>query len=290
VLSCTKNNDTFVGNTETLEGLQEMANNDPKKLMDQSGSKIRGKAVEDAGLSIGAQSGLAYRAKDIDSALVRIDRTLDLLYDFNAIMLENNVLPPVLQEGQELLNMPNSQALRLTDRTYRILAQARFVTTVPNWRQYLWLDYHLPEKPHPSVLPKTDEERKIWQESVAKGWQKGMQQADNIFRTNQARLKQDYLGMVLYRKLLAQNIVSQPYVSKVELGITGDGNQINIDDRVLRIAALPALKPDSREWRSALSQQSSALKEFKRIEKVASSTKLIVTDNAWQPIVAAVQD
>lgn len=290
IFACAKEPTTYIGNTESLAGLQAMAENDPKALNKSKGSKIRSKAIEESALSIGAQSGLAYRAKDINTAMVKIERTLDLLYDFNALMLDNNVLPPVLQEGQETLNMPNSQALRLSDRTYRILSQARFVTTVPNWRQYLWLDYRLPEKPDPSVLPKDDEERHIWQVNVAKGWQKGMQQADSIFATNQARLKQDFVGMILYRKLLAQNIVSPPYVSKVELGVTGDSNQINIDDRVLRISALPALKPDSRQWRSALAKQDSALKNLKRIEKVATKTKLILTDNAWQPVISAVQD
>ena len=54
--------------------------------------------------------------------------------------------------------------------------------------------------------------------------------------------------MIRYRKLLAQNMVSPPLVAEKEMGVTGGGDQISVNDRVLTIKALPSLKADSEQW------------------------------------------
>lgn len=285
IIGCTKSHQGEVGSTTSLTGLKKMAYSRASSLDASHKNKIRYQAVEETALTIGAQSGLAAQAKTIDSELSRQARILDTIYNFNALILNNNVLPPVLQEGRNTLNLANSQAIRISDRTYRILKQARFVTTAPNWRQYLWLDYHLPERPHQSVLPKNATEREIWDEYVTKGWHNGIQQAQAIFADNIARLKQEYLGIILYRKLLAQNMVSPPFVTHTELGVTGDENQINIDDAVLRITALPALNPDSKSWRAAVSKDKDKLQNLRKLEKLASKNQILITDKAWQPTI-----
>jgi len=87
------------------------------------------------------------------------------------------------------------------------------------------------------------------------GWQKGIEQAYSIFRQNLARLKRDYNGMILYRKLLQEKMVSPPFVSRTELGVTGDGNDMHVNYQVLRITALPRLQTDSRHWRAVVIPQ-----------------------------------
>ena len=169
------------------------------------------------------------------------------------MILKNNVLPPVLGEGRDTLNLTDANALRLSDRTYKILTQARFVTAPPHWRNYLWMEYAMPTRPDNSLLPKNDVERAVWKQSVAKGWQHGIDQANTIYADNIARLKRDFNGMVLYRRLLAQNMVSEPYVAKTELGVTGDSSSLRINDKVLRITALPSLDPNSKNWQAAIS-------------------------------------
>ena len=39
--------------------------------------------------------------------------------------------------------------------------------------------------------------------------------------------------MVLYRKLLAQGIITSPVVAKADFGITGDANQIRVNDEIM---------------------------------------------------------
>ncbi|AHE68199.1 type IV secretion system DotC family protein [Legionella oakridgensis] len=277
-----------VGDTGSLAGLQAMANNNTAKTAARTGGKIREVAIRETALGLGAQSGLAWRAKFIDEQLVKETRNLDAIYDFNALVLPHNILPPVLLEGRNTLNLADTQTIRISDRTYKVAKQARFITTPPNWRQYLWMDYKKPDYPHVTLLPKTKEERAIWMECVEKGWKQGIEQANIILEENIARIKEDFRGMILYRKLLAMNMVSPPYVSHTDLGITGDGEEIHIDDRVLRITALPALNTNSKEWRAAVAKDEDALEQFRNMEKLVKAAKIKITSKAWQPIITPI--
>jgi defect-in-organelle-trafficking protein DotC len=287
--ACSQTTNTQVGDTESLAGLQAMSNtNRGDSRTKASTGHIREMALKETALSVGAQSGLAWRAKYIDEQLVKQSRHLDTIYDFNALVLEHNVLPPVLVEGRNLLNMADTQSIRISDRTYKVLKQAHFITTAPNWRQYLWMDYQKPDYPNVTLLPKTKEERQIWSTYVAKGWENGIDQANIILEESIARIKEDFTGMILYRKLLAMNMVSPPYVSNTELGVTGDADEIHIDDRVLRITALPALNINSNEWRAAVAKDEDAIAQFNQMEKQIEKAKITISNKSWQPMITPI--
>ncbi len=93
-----------LGDTGSLAGIQSMASAKySREQKKQKMSKIREMALKETALSIGAQSGLAWRAKIIDEALTKQARNLDAIYDFNSLTLEHNILPPVLLEGRKTL-------------------------------------------------------------------------------------------------------------------------------------------------------------------------------------------
>jgi defect-in-organelle-trafficking protein DotC len=240
--------------TDNLSGLQNLSNTKQRFVLRQV-SEIRKQALRDTAISIAAQSGLASRAAEINKILLGQQRQLDSVYNFNALLLEHNVLPPVLVEGRATHNLEGEEEVRISDRSYRIIKQARFVTTTPHWREYLELHYSPPEKPHPTLLPNPNipGERKVWKEAITEGWKQGLEQADIIFSDNVARLTEDYVGMVRYRSLLNQGMVSEPFVSRTELGVTGTSEELNINDQVLRIVALPALNNKSKHWQSLMS-------------------------------------
>jgi defect-in-organelle-trafficking protein DotC len=289
--SCSHRRVADVGNTDSLSGLLNM--HAPKRGLAHklpAMGKIREMGLKETALSLGAQSGLAARARYIDDQLTKQARRLDDIYNFNALLLEHNVLPPVLLQGQNTLNIANAQTIRISDRTYKVSKQARFITTAPNWRQYLWMDFNKPDYPNITLLPKTREERDIWNHYVEKGWRNGVEQANSILEESVSRIKEDFSGMILYRKLLAMNMVSPPYVSHTDLGVTGDGDEIRIDDRVLRITALPALNVNSKEWRAPVDIDEDALNQFRQLEHMVKRDKVRISDNSWQPVIAPVND
>jgi defect-in-organelle-trafficking protein DotC len=243
-----KKQDIDPTNLHQLEELRVEADPTAEPLFNTT--QIRTKALKDTAMSLGAQGGLATASEKINKRLEKDKWYLETIYNFNGMMLSHGVLPPVLTEGNNSLNLADSATIRIADKTYQIVQQARFATTPPNWREYIWLPYNKPELPNKVLLPRTSEERALWSKIVKIGWEKGIEQAYSIFQQNLARLKRDYNGMVLYRKLLQQNMVSAPYVSKTELGVTGDGSDMRINDQVLRITEMPKLQTDSSGWKA----------------------------------------
>lgn len=217
--------------------------------------QMRHKLLTDTAMSIGAQSGLAWAAEKINVQLAKDKTYLSSVFNFNAMMLSHGVLPPVLVEGSNSLNLADPTTVRVADKTYHIITQARFTTTPPNWREYLWLTFSKPELPDKTLLPRDPEEQKIWKAAVHRGFEKGIEQAYSIFQQNLARLKRDYQGMILYRKLLEQNMINAPFVSRTELGVTGNGNDMRVNDQVLRIVDLPQLQTETKHWNAIVVKQ-----------------------------------
>ena len=209
---------------------------------------IRYAAIQQAATSLGARGGLAWEARNIDAALRCESIFLDQVFDFNQLLLNHNVLPPVLVESENNLNLDDNDTLRIATKTYRIIRPARFVTAPPNWRDYLWMRFSRPKLSDRSLLPQNQAEASVWNHFISKGWLRGNQQALDIFTENLNRLKRDMIGMILYRKLLTQHMVSAPFVARADLGVTGNGTQLRINDQVLRITAQSQLQPNPKKW------------------------------------------
>lgn len=239
----------YYGDTDSLSHLQQLKPGSRDNLRNQI-SPMRQEVLRDTAMSIGAQSGLAWRMSVIQNTLKQRERDMDRIFNFDALVLPNHVLPPVLEEGRQAMNVASNDVIRLSDRTYRIVQQAAFVSHPPRWRDYLWQEYTKPERPNPSLLPTNKKERQLWAQYVKEGWNYGVEQADGVFSANLARLKRDYQGMVLYRVLLEQGMVSPPYVAHSHLGVTGGGSEMRVNDQVLRITALPRLNAESKRWQA----------------------------------------
>jgi len=215
-------------------------------------SALRSQALRETALSIGARGGLAERAQQINGTLLNYEPVLAKIFQFYGLILDDNVLPPVLVEARNTLNLSGTDAIRVADRNYKLISQARFITAPPTWREYLWMAYDAPELPDRSLLPRNKPERIMWERDLEEGWQAGLHQADLIFSENIHRLVRDFNGMVLYRRLLSQNMVSQPFVASIDMGVTGSAHDMSINDRVLRITAFPQLQADSSTWKTEL--------------------------------------
>ena len=213
-------------------------------------SQLRIQSLQDSAMSIGAQGWLAFASEKINNQMYKDRKYLGTIFNFYAMVLSHGVLPPVLEEGDDSLNLADPNTIRVADRTYKIVQQAKFVTTPPNWRDYLWLSYAKPELPDRTLLPRNNLEQKIWKHSIREGWEKGIEQAYSIFQQSLARMKRDYRGMMIYRKLLQEKMISPPFVARTELGVTGNGSDMRINDQVLRIVDLPQLQTNSKNWRA----------------------------------------
>ena len=240
-------------NLKDLETLSQKTT----KIRGANINKIRADAIKEVSMTIGAQGGLAWRSEQINKMVGENQKELSQIFNFNGLLLENNIMPPVIQESKQSLQLNSPNIIRISNRTYKIIKQARFVTTPPTWRNYLSLNYPKPDLPDRTLLPRNQQEREIWIKFVNIGWQKGIEQANNIYANNLAKLKRDFEGMLLYRKMLSQNMVSKPFVAKSAMGITSndDNSEIRINDRILRITSAPTINPNSKEWKPVMVQR-----------------------------------
>lgn len=215
-------------------------------------TNLRMQSIRETAMSVGARTALAWKAVEINRMLQERQPYLDGVFNFQGLLLEKEILPPVLIEARNELTLDDPHNIRVADRTYKILRQARFVTAAPSWREYLVMSESKPEPPDLAMLPSSPDERVAWQKGIVEGWAEGVNQANLIYEENLARLKRDYQGMVRYRMLLAQNMVSAPQVAQRDLGITGGGEKLSVNDRILTIKALPSLKADSENWKPSV--------------------------------------
>ena len=226
---------------------------DEKATAQANALHIRLDALKEAGLSFGARSGLAHRTFEIQRRLAEQETYLSKTYDFNRLLIpaQNGLLiePPIVAEAEEaLIIKTGGQEAAVADRVLKINRAARIVSASRNWRTYLERDWGKVEPPPALLLPRDKAEIKAWQVSVKAGWDAGVMQADDIFQADLDRLTNDFVGMVRYRQLLAQRMITPPYALAENRGITGNPNEMRIGDRGLEITGPSQFVIQSNHW------------------------------------------
>ena len=214
-------------------------------------ANLREQALRQIALTLGTQSGLAHESKRINKRLQQHAQRLDAVFNFNGLLYNHYLLPPVIEQTGNSIKVSNDGlVIRAGGHSYKIIKQVQFVTTPPTWQDYLLMSYQPPPLPPHSVLPKNRVEQKVWANAIVSGWAKGRDQALNIFKINIHKLSRDFNGMVLYKRLLAKNMVSPFYVKKKSLGVTGDSQNITVDDSTMKITVKPQLQKTGKLWES----------------------------------------
>lgn len=218
--------------------------------------EIRTDAMREAALSYGARGGLAWRTYHIRQEMETRARYLDKVFDFRQLLIAAPsgllIEPPIIAESMDAMVIENGgQNAAVADRVYNIGRNARIVSTARNWRIYLERQWGNVAPPPDLLLPTTREDQKKWDEWFDEGWEAGIEQADEIFQADLNKLTADYQGMVRYRSLLAQGMVSPPYALQVDRGVTGGGNEMRVGDRAVSITGQAALQTETEEWSPA---------------------------------------
>lgn len=220
--------------------------------------KMRYDTLRQAGLTLGMRAGLARQTEMNNRALQQRARMLDHQYNFQALMLQGGILPPVIAQSLDLFEQDDPSFIQLAGVNYRIVSQARFTYTPPSWRSYLLRKYPAGKAAAVTLKPDSKEERLLWENSVREGFRRGRLQAMHILREGWQMLARDFEGMARYRALLAQQVVSAPFVEMSGKDVVGDGQNMSVGVKQLRIVALPQLQTQRHQWRPDVGAQSPA--------------------------------
>lgn len=219
----------------------------------KAANEIRMQALRESAMSFGARGGLAYRTFEVRQNLDNNANDLDRAFNFRTLLIAAPsgflIEPPVVTEAeQNVIISSDGQEAAVTDTLLRITREAQIVSAARDWRTYLERDWGRVEPPPAVLMPKTEEEHVQWSKWVAQGWEAGVKQANEIFQSDLDRMVRDYTGMVRYRWLLSQNMISAPYALQEDRGVTGGGNEMRIGDRAVSITGQSVLRPGAEQW------------------------------------------
>lgn len=217
---------------------------------------IRLDAMREAALSYGARGGLAWRTFHVRQELELHARSMDKVFDFRQLLIAAPsgllIEPPIISEAENsLIIEKGGTEAAVADRLYEISRNAQIVSAPRHWRNYLEREWGEVTPPPDLLRPANEEEREQWIGWIREGWNKGVEQADDIFRDDVNQLTADYKGMVRYRMLLSQKMISPPYALQVDRGVTGGGNTMRVGDRAVQITGMPALSTEAEKWQPA---------------------------------------
>lgn len=267
----------------SLQELVELKYNDrstgdPDKDKENS---FRRKAMKDAAMSVGAQNGYVSRIQVLKSEILEEQESLDNLFDFSLIMKlasekfeEMHLLPPVLRRSENIIQVSESATrIEVFGVLYEIIKPARLVSIAPNWRQYLIYDQGVQtNKPADILLPRTNQEQKDWSVWVQEGWSQGIAQAEREMTFRSRKLKQDFIGMIIYSQELTKGKVLKPFVSSSHEEVAGGHNRMIEDKRIIQLAMPAKLNPDASNWEPLLMDTRGSLRA--NIENKHYSTKI----------------
>ena len=249
------------GEPEELASLLEMKGGSAKG--ETAVSLMRPSAIREAAQTVTLQTAIAYRYKQLLSATDSHSAILDAAFDFSPLLMTEGdalIMPPMLTRSGASMRIENASTATAAKTTYELLAPARYISTIPNWRVYLMVDaFPEPEKPNPAVMPKNDAERAIWRSAVREAWAQGVAEADQLYADNVSRMTRDYRGVMLYHLLTAQHLLSRVNTSSADLGMktSDNGNKLNIGQRVYRITTPSAFTIPDAEMQYPLPGKSS---------------------------------
>lgn len=237
---------------QEIEGYKAPEGSDKKEMP----FDIRKESLKEAALSYGARGGLAARSYEINKNMAGRGVYMDKVYDFRQLLIAAPsgfmIEPPIISESlKALLIEGDGQKAAVADAIYKINENVKIVSAPRNWRQYLERTWGPVEEPPEILRPKDAKERAEWRINVKKGWDEGFEQADEVFSQDLNRLQYEFGGMVRYRQLLAQGMVSAPFAQQIDRGVTGVDATMRVGDRAVVITGVPELITESQRWQPA---------------------------------------
>jgi len=232
---------------EVLDGFQNL-----------SEDTVRIGVLQEMGETIGFRSGMVWEAQNIARVLQKRELDLDRIFMFGSLITQQNTLPPVIVEAQDVASISPEQ-FRTANKVYTIIKPEEFVSVPPTWRDYLFTGLQLKSEliyPGEDAKPKNSAEREAWEKAVSKGWEDGTKQASNILEENFNRLIRDYTGMLRFSSLLKQGMISSTQVASTTHTVAPESSvdKLTIGEQHRTIIKKSEFQVNPEKWRPVITK------------------------------------
>lgn len=204
-------------------------------------AQMRPAAIREAAQLATFQKAMAWRYGQLVEETEKYGNIMDAAFNFSPLLLTQGqalIMPPLLAKGGASMRIEDGDTATSAKNTYELLEPARYISTPPTWREFLMADnFPKAEEPNPALLPRTDKERAIWRKAVREAWAEGVNQADQLYADNVARMTREYRGVMLYHLLTGQHLLSKISTASADLGrhSSDKGRKLAIGQQVYRI-------------------------------------------------------
>ncbi len=204
-----------------------------KKINIEKGG-IRNQAIENANYTHAFQKTVLSEYEKLLSEVYLLEESLNEIFDFNRLVYNGNLLPPVIEESHDYLNKTDRKSLVESKSRWKIVKDARVVITVPTWFDYL--STGITSEPlaiDPVLFARNPEEELSAKKGRLEGALEGRKYAEELFKTNLAQLEHDYKGMLKFKKLIAQGMIDEPVlaISKRPVIHSQDGKELIVGQK-----------------------------------------------------------
>lgn len=232
-----------------LKALHEVTAKTAYKKKKTQVSALRHDAMKVSAFSWGAQEGMYWRYQTILDLQEENSLWLHAIADFNKFLVDGKMLMPVISKAERMFQQNNDSSVRTISVSYTLEKPSRLVLQAPTWRDYLVRPAEEPVKPHDALFPRTKIESVIWADALTRGWDAGVDQANQIHDIDLRRMHADIDGMLQFRLLLAQNIVTLPVYrnSRYDVIKVEGGRTIHLNDVVYEITEQSEFT-DTQKW------------------------------------------
>ena len=240
---------SVVAEPATLEKILETTPDESKVVA--IADERRGAAMRDAAVAYGMQSGLVRRAFEIGQLLDRHARQMDRVYRFDRLLIEHDgflIAPPIVTETTAFNRGSQGMRAAAARRVLRIERPSKVLGGSLGWRGYFDRSWETPRRPSQVLYPRTGDEFERWRAWVREGWEDGVRLAEDTFEADLDRLSRDFVGIVNWRILLSQRIVTAPELEVVARPVVGGGVEMRLDQREIAIRAQARLNPVASDW------------------------------------------
>ncbi|MDC5277956.1 type IV secretion system DotC family protein [Acinetobacter baumannii] len=183
-------------------------------------------------------------------------RKLDTIYNFQPLMINTVVVPPVIIQANNISDVQNPRLLSVLGVRYEIKENARFSHTPPNWRDSLQFNvksYDVGLDTLPTELkPKSAAEHRAFKAAMEQGIEDGVKEADSIFKYQLNRLNQTYKGMITFHRFVLDGKITMPAISRKDIALSGNGNTLMLNQSNFEITQLPSFVNNTKLWNSRI--------------------------------------
>ena len=218
-------------------------------LLSKNGD-IRQQVLAQAARGVGIRQGFAEETARINAELNgAYGAELDRRYDFEPLMIDRTLVPPVITEMNRLAERRGDRRLYLTLGAFEIARPARLALRPPNWRDYLYNTGvpAAPSGPAAEVRPEDSAEEGVWGVALESGLAVGIAEARASFTANFNRLDRDFAGMGRYHDLARSGAVSLPVVARTarNVRVASGGERAFVGERTVSLTVSPKFRAAS---------------------------------------------